>query len=358
MLRASRTGSTTSGNAGPADAATSRPSSRTPGTGRPNGCASSAGCCCSRPVAPDEPSKRRRRRGEQGIRGWRSFTSVPVGDVPVDHRDRRRPHRGARRPRRRLDMRVPVALTPGWQEAPAPHRGSTSPSRPRSASSAPMCEFGIISDVDDTVMVTALPRPLLAAWNTFVLDEHARHPDARDGGALRTPRARASRARRSSTSPPARGTSRPTLTRFLSRNLYPAGPLLLTDWGPTHDRWFRSGRAHKEREPPSARRGVPRTCAGCSSATTASTTRSSTREFAAEHPDQRRRRRDPAALDRRGGARRRAHEGRTARRRRALGLSERRCADRRSALRGRGALTPAPDGGAPRFTCLAHSGPR
>jgi phosphatidate phosphatase APP1 len=37
----------------------------------------------------------------------------------------------------------------------------------------------------------------------------------------------------------------PTLTRFLSRHLYPAGPLLLTDWGPTADRWFRSGRAHK-----------------------------------------------------------------------------------------------------------------
>ncbi|BDZ46601.1 hypothetical protein GCM10025866_25100 [Naasia aerilata] len=37
----------------------------------------------------------------------------------------------------------------------------------------------------------------------------------------------------------------PTLTRFLSRNLYPAGPLLLTDWGPTHDRIFRSGRQHK-----------------------------------------------------------------------------------------------------------------
>jgi len=37
----------------------------------------------------------------------------------------------------------------------------------------------------------------------------------------------------------------PTLSRFLSRNLYPSGPLLLTDWGPTHDRWFRSGREHK-----------------------------------------------------------------------------------------------------------------
>jgi len=38
----------------------------------------------------------------------------------------------------------------------------------------------------------------------------------------------------------------PTLSRFLNRNLYPQGPLLLTDWGATHDRWFRSGRAHKE----------------------------------------------------------------------------------------------------------------
>jgi phosphatidate phosphatase APP1 len=27
--------------------------------------------------------------------------------------------------------------------------------------------------------------------------------------------------------------------------LYPAGALLLTDWGPTHDRWFRSGLDHK-----------------------------------------------------------------------------------------------------------------
>ena len=37
----------------------------------------------------------------------------------------------------------------------------------------------------------------------------------------------------------------PTLTRFLSRNLYPAGALLLTDWGPTPDAWFRDGTKHK-----------------------------------------------------------------------------------------------------------------
>jgi phosphatidate phosphatase APP1 len=37
----------------------------------------------------------------------------------------------------------------------------------------------------------------------------------------------------------------PTLVRFLSRHVFPPGALLLTDWGPTHDRWFRSGQAHK-----------------------------------------------------------------------------------------------------------------
>jgi phosphatidate phosphatase APP1 len=37
----------------------------------------------------------------------------------------------------------------------------------------------------------------------------------------------------------------PTLTRFLARHLYPSGPLLLTNWGPTPDGWFRSGRGHK-----------------------------------------------------------------------------------------------------------------
>ena len=40
----------------------------------------------------------------------------------------------------------------------------------------PDVRFGVVSDVDDTVMVTALPRPLLAAWNSFVVDEHARQP--------------------------------------------------------------------------------------------------------------------------------------------------------------------------------------
>jgi phosphatidate phosphatase APP1 len=35
------------------------------------------------------------------------------------------------------------------------------------------------------------------------------------------------------------------LTAFLVRTGFPPGPLLLTDWGPTGDRFFRSGQAHK-----------------------------------------------------------------------------------------------------------------
>jgi phosphatidate phosphatase APP1 len=108
----------------------------------------------------------------------------------------------------------------------------------------PAVRFGILSDIDDTVMVTALPRPLLAAWNTFVLDEHARRAVA--GMAVLYDRL----VREHPESPviylsTGAWNVAPTLRRFLSRNLYPAGPLLLTDWGPTSDRLFRSGRQHK-----------------------------------------------------------------------------------------------------------------
>ncbi|MCD2441942.1 DUF2183 domain-containing protein [Agromyces sp. SYSU K20354] len=198
----------------------------------------------SRPVAPDERSNRRRRRGEQGIRGWRSFTSVPVGDVPVvieigGERIEVLADRGGV-----VDTRIPVALTPGWHEARLHTEGSQVAGAPIRIV-GPDVDFGIISDVDDTVMVTALPRPLLAFWNTFVLDEHARIPTP--GMAVLFERL----ARAHPGSPviylsTGAWNVAPTLTRFLSRNLYPAGPLLLTDWGPTHDRWFRSGRAHKE----------------------------------------------------------------------------------------------------------------
>ncbi|WP_165064398.1 App1 family protein [Marisediminicola senii] len=190
-----------------------------------------------RPSSPDEV-------GYRNIRGWRSFTSVPIDDVEVivtvdgvEHSVRA--DRGGV-----VDTRIEATLTPGWHTITL--RTEASP-----VAEAPVfivdsaVDFGIVSDIDDTVMVTALPRPMLAAWNTFVLDEHARRPVA--GMAVLY-----ERLTRDHPGAPVIYLSTgawnvaSTLSRFLSRNLYPSGALLLTDWGPTHDRWFRSGKEHKK----------------------------------------------------------------------------------------------------------------
>ncbi len=177
------------------------------------------------------------------VRGWRSFFSIPVDDVEVtiaigSVERRVRPGRGGV-----LDVRLEVDLKTGWRKV----RMRTDDTEPVSSKVFivdPDAPFGIISDVDDTVMVTALPRPFLAAWNTFVLDEHARTPVA--GMAVLY-----DRLTKANPGAPVIYLSTgawnvaATLTRFLARNLYPRGPLLLTDWGPTTDRWFRSGREHK-----------------------------------------------------------------------------------------------------------------
>lgn len=81
-------------------------------------------------------------------------------------------------------------------------------------------------------MVTALPRPFIAFWNSFVLDEHARLPVPGMAVLLDQALLRQHPVHRWSTSPRGRGTS-PPLWRFLGRHLFPAGSMLLTDWGPT-----------------------------------------------------------------------------------------------------------------------------
>lgn len=183
-----------------------------------------------------------RQRAEK-VRGWRSFFSIPVDDaeviITVDGTEHRvRPMRGGV-----LDARLDAALAPGWHTVTLRTEDTEPVSAPIFVVD-PDAAFGILSDVDDTVMVTALPRPFLAAWNTFVLDEHARTPVA--GMAVLY-----ERLTRAHPGAPVIYLSTgawnvaPTLTRFLERNLYPRGPLLLTDWGPTHDRWFRSGQEHK-----------------------------------------------------------------------------------------------------------------
>ncbi|PRY70179.1 phosphatidate phosphatase APP1 [Glaciihabitans tibetensis] len=179
----------------------------------------------------------------RNVRGWRSFTSVPVDDVTVivtagGQEFRVKAGRGGV-----VDARIDVDLPAGWNTIQIRTDESDDVEAPVHVVD-PNQRFGLLSDIDDTVMVTALPRPFLAAWNTFVLNEHARRPVA--GMAVLY-----ERLVRAHPGAPVIYLSTgawnvaPTLTRFLSRNLYPSGALLLTDWGPTHDRWFRSGRDHK-----------------------------------------------------------------------------------------------------------------
>ncbi len=192
---------------------------------------------------------RETRAKRPSVRGWRSFTSVPVNDidvvVSVDGEEHHvRADRGGV-----VDARVESSLAPGWHTITMrPQENGRDTSVAVEAPiyvHDPASGFGIISDIDDTVMVTFLPRPFLAGWNTFVLDEHARN--ATPGMAVLYDRL----ARFHPGSPviylsTGAWNVAPTLTRFLNRNLYPPGALLLTDWGPTHDRIFRSGRQHKK----------------------------------------------------------------------------------------------------------------
>ena len=192
---------------------------------------------------PGSKAEHAARNGNQNIRGWRAFTGVPlpfahvditIGDVVIQVRA----DRGGL-----IDTEVDVQLSPGWHTAVLQAEG-TEPAEALIRVISPDVKLGIVSDIDDTVMVTALPRPFLALWNTFVLSERARM--ATPGMAVLLDRLTIEHPDAPvvylSTGP---WNAAPTLARFLGRNMYPSGALLLTDWGLTQDRWFRSGQDHK-----------------------------------------------------------------------------------------------------------------
>lgn len=190
------------------------------------------------------PPRKATESGEPAsVRGWRSFLGIPVGFAPVTITIGDRRHEVVADRGGVIDTVVEADLEPGWRTLHLSVEGGASVEA-RVYVVAPDVRFGVVSDVDDTVMVTALPRPLLAAWNSFVVDEHARQPVPGMAVLLE-------RLVRTHPGCPMIYLSTgawnvaPTLTRFLHRHLFPAGSMLLTDWGPTHERWFRSGVEHK-----------------------------------------------------------------------------------------------------------------
>lgn len=177
-------------------------------------------------------------------RGWRNFltAAVPHGEVVVklgDHHLSLTTDRSGY-----LDVSIRAhALEPGWRQVILGTDDATPVGAPVHVVSSEET-FGLISDIDDTVLTTWLPRLFLAAWNSFVQTEGNRQ--AVPGMARMYQKLLADHpgAPIVYISTGAWGTL-PFINRFLKRHGYPSGAMLMTDWGPTNTGFFRSGRDHK-----------------------------------------------------------------------------------------------------------------
>ena len=189
-----------------------------------------------------EASERDADAGSRAIRGWRSFLTAQVPSAVVEVRVGGRTHHVTADRGGYVDAVIEADLTPGWHDVVLRLGGQeiTAPVLIVASETT----TALVSDIDDTVMVTALPRPLLAAWNGLVLHEHARKVVPGMAGLYHRWEGQHPGAPTFYLSTGAWNVA-PALRRFLGRHGYPAGPLLLTDWGPTNTAWFRSGQQHK-----------------------------------------------------------------------------------------------------------------
>ena len=179
------------------------------------------------------------------IPGWRRLLTLeqPHGEIDVTV--------GGARVRARadeaglIDLTVPAALPPGRTTALLHPEGRPPVPAPLHVA-APDARRGVVCDIDDTVWITGIRHPLRAAWRTFAGNGSTRRPVAGMAALLTwlvedTPHA-----------PVVYVSNGPwnlagPITDFLDRHGFPAGALLLTDWGISPRAWFRSGRAHKRR---------------------------------------------------------------------------------------------------------------
>ncbi|MGO4955715.1 App1 family protein [Luteococcus sp. Sow4_B9] len=177
-------------------------------------------------------------------RGWRNFFGAPVprAEVTVQMRGSRmevRADRGGY-----VDVRLKLDdLEPGIHEAEVVTRDGQVSLVPVQVVSSEET-FGLVSDLDDTVISTSLPRLFIAAWNSFVVTEEGRRAVPGMARMYQQMLAEHPGAPVIYVSTGAWNTHA-FLTRFLARHGFPKGAMLLTDWGPTNTGWFRSGPDHK-----------------------------------------------------------------------------------------------------------------
>jgi len=194
---------------------------------------------------PEEPTHAARLRAvELETRGWRAFFTTPAIDEVVTIRINERITTARTDRGGFIDLTVRGhGLTPGWHRIFVGSPNAQTIDVPVLVIGNEVTH-GIVSDIDDTVLSTSLPRPMIAAWNTFLRSEGARKAVPGMATMYRELLAEHPEAPVVYLSTGAWNTA-PWLTRFLRRNGYPKGPMLLTDWGPTNTGWFRSGQDHK-----------------------------------------------------------------------------------------------------------------
>lgn len=131
-------------------------------------------------------------------------------------------------------------LEPGWHEVRIDVEGGN-PGTAQINVLSPDTKVALISDIDDTVMVTMLPRALIAAYNSWFLRTDARKPVPGMASFYKSlgdiPVFYLSTGA---------WNTFPALVEFMEKFGFPKGPMLLTDWGPTPTGLFRNGVAHKK----------------------------------------------------------------------------------------------------------------
>lgn len=184
-------------------------------------------------------------QGRRDLAGWRRLLTLeqPGGEVDVTL--------GTASIRARadgaglVDVTLPVELPPGPTEALL-HVEGRPPVRAPVHAAAPDATCGVVCDIDDTVWITGLRHPMRAAWRTLARSSGGRRPVTGMAmlltglvGGVETgvPVVYLSNGPWNLAGP---------ISRFLTRNGFPAGALLMTDWGTTPRAWFRDGRQHKQ----------------------------------------------------------------------------------------------------------------
>jgi phosphatidate phosphatase APP1 len=186
-----------------------------------------------------------------GLPGWRRFLTVDLPDAPVAVDLPGAPDGGTTvrtDASGLLDEVVLLDLPPD-----APRRlpvelrlPGRSPARGVVHAVPAGARTGVVCDVDDTVWITGLRQPLLAAWRTVAGSSASRHPVPGVAALLRALAGTAGDVPVVYLSNGSWKLDGPVV-RFLARRGFPAGPLLMTDWGVTPERWFRDGQAHKRK---------------------------------------------------------------------------------------------------------------